>query len=944
MRCSLCSTELPLQARFCLNCGAPIIDRLTPDQKRTEDRFSLLQDYIPAELAKKILTAGKKIESERRHVTVLFADVTGFTALSEKLDLEVVSTVLNDCFRGLISTVLKYEGTIDKFIGDGIMAIFGAPLAHENDPERAVRCSLEMLHDIERYNALSDTPLPAPLSLHVGLHSGMVIAGNVGSDLRMNYSVLGDTVNLASRLVELAPPGEIYMSSETFKLVSNLVIAEGPVATPVKGKLDPVSVYKVQSLKAEVTRKPIIARDEFVGRVEEKRQVSQALEQVLKRKHTCLFIRGEAGVGKTRLKIEILKMAKEQGIATIEGKCSSFEVNTPYYLWNTLLKGLLKLGLDSSELEARIRLHELVQFFSLEEHEPYLATLLSLRYEQILLEEEHFRKKRIFEAIAKLMNTFAARRPTLFIIEDLHWIDKFSQELLEYILANTTSVPGLIVALFRDEYVHQKSILDFGELLDLNRLNREDAIILMKLRLDVDAIPEKVADLVLVRSEGNPFFIQEMLKTLLDRKVIAVRARKVEILNPDMEGVVPTTIQGVIMARIDRIQEGIKDVLYSASVIGREFSKPLLEKVVEKPAGLNSSLNELQSLELVLEKEEALDFEYFFKHYLIQEVAYNTILLNKRKELHAGIAHAIETLYADRLVEFYELLAFHYEKAEEWDKAAEYLGRSGNKVMQIYSGEESKNFFERKEVAMQKLFQSGSAKWSFMATIKAIFPPLLAMLIPIMPIFAYVRFLGRTRNPDVLEIILLLGVASLLCLWYAVSLWYLGVVPFLRGRPKLYDLMEDQVRALFRDGTNLSIHFSEIDGLRFFDPGVNKARPFKYKIIDPLSRIENYENMTFGKWIKEVFNILPPYSFGFGSKQGEIHIRLKEGFRAMRVVIPWFNTPVRSKDMSLLPFAPKEFFDQLQVALEKWKRTTSQKKSESVAQRNEQLQARIGHR
>ncbi len=253
MLCNSCSTQIPESARFCPTCGAPIDGAAAPARPMV-DGFALIRNYIPRALAQKILEAGKLIESERRLVTVLFADVTGFTALSEKLDLEEVSTILNECFTGLIATILKYEGTIDKFIGDGIMAIFGAPLAHENDPERAVRCALDLMADIEHFNTHSPVKLPIPLGLHVGLHSGLVIAGNVGSDLRMNYSVIGDTVNLASRLVELAPRGEVYLTADTYKLVSNVAVAAGPFPMTLKGKAVPVDVYKLRGLNRR--RKP----------------------------------------------------------------------------------------------------------------------------------------------------------------------------------------------------------------------------------------------------------------------------------------------------------------------------------------------------------------------------------------------------------------------------------------------------------------------------------------------------------------------------------------------------------------------------------------------------------------------------------------------------------------------------------------------------------------
>jgi len=922
MRCPVCSADIPEQSRYCLSCGSVVAEAGTPGRP-TVDGFSLLQSYIPPELARRILNAGKRIESERRLVTVLFADVTGFTALAEKNDVEVVSMVLNDCFSGLISTVLRFEGTIDKFIGDGIMAIFGAPLAHENDPERAVRCALEMMEDIEQFNMQTAINLPSPLGLHVGLHSGWVIAGNVGSDLRMNYSVIGDTVNLAARLVELAPRGEIYLSAETFKLVTNLSIAEGPFPTSLKGKAERVDVYKLRGLKGEDDKKKeVMGKDEFVGRTKELEMAQQAFNRVLDKNQARIFIRGEAGVGKTRLKAELVKMAYRSGLATYEGVCSSFETNTPYYLWSTLLRNLLKITPQTPEADSRRRLHQTTHTLALDEHEPYLATLLSIRYEEILLVDDALRKQRIFQSIRALLSALSLRRPIVIILEDLHWIDRFSQELLEYIFSRTTNVVlSLFVLIFREEYTQSKTMIQNGELMDLDRLNRGEALKLMKLRLDVDTVPALVEELILKRSEGNPFFIQELIKTLLDKKIITVRRRTVEVSSDNIEAGIPGTIQGVIMSRIDRLQDNIKDVLFSASVIGREFSSPLLEQVIERRSSIAPSLDELQTLELILPKTQAQELEFLFKHYLIQEVAYNTILVNKRKELHALIAGAIEQLYGDRLDEFYELLAFHYEKAEQWDKAAEYLSRSGHKMGQIYSKEEGNAFFERKNVAVNKLYQAASAKGSIWATVKAIALPLVAMLVPILPIFLYIKLMGSAASAEAEEIWIIGIIASLLCLWYAISLWYLGVVPFLRGRPKLYDLMEDQIRIIYKDGTTLSIDFSEIHSLRLIDSQSRKNRPFLRRLIDPFGRVSSKVPMTFSLWFEEVvLNFLPPYSFGFGAGQSEIYITLNAGYRIMRAIVPWWNSPVRSRDLSILPFDAKQFFSQFQVAFAKWKK------------------------
>ncbi len=923
MQCPACAQDIPENSRFCLHCGTTLGPAPVPPVpiRPTIDGFALIRNYIPRDLAERILTAGRQIESERRQVTVVFADVTGFTALSERLDPEDVTAVLNDCFSGLVSVVLRYEGTIDKFIGDGIMAIFGAPLAHENDPERAIRCALDMMTEIERYNQRRGQELPGPLGLHVGLHSGMVIAGNVGTDLRMNYSVIGDTVNLASRLVEIAPRGDIFLSSETYKLVADVVIAEGPTTTALRGKSETVDVYRLRALKAESDRKPsVLGKDQFVGRARELGRIDRALETARGKVHVRLGLRGEAGVGKSRLKAELIRHAYALGIATAEGACSSFETTTPYYVWSVFLKNFLRIRSDASEVLIRERLHAALDHLHLTDHEPYLATLLSVRYEEIMMVDEKVRKQRIFYAVRSLLTTASVERPMLFILEDLHWVDRFSQELLDYVLLrDNNAVPTLFVLTFRDEYPCAGVVDEAHELIDLNRLDRDDARRLILYRLDADAVPDGLEEFVLRRSEGNPFFIQEIIKTLLDKKIVAVRKRRAELLTDNIEAGVPGTIQGIIMSRIDRLHDTIKEVLFGASVIGREFSRPLLEQVIGTNGDLVPSLYELRSLELILENDEAREFEYLFKHFLIQEVAYNTMLVNKRKELHASIAHAIELLYADRLVEYYELLAFHYEKAELWDKAAEYLSRSGHKVRQMYSKEESENFFERREIAVKKLYQSASVKPDLASTLKAISLPLVAMLIPILPIFFLIRVVGTSQNVNVISQLVVGGVAILLLVWYALSLWYLGVVPFLRGTPKLYDLMEDRIRIIFKDGTNITIHFSEIEQLRLWDTKTNALRPWLYRLADPFGRLEETERLTVRTWVRDVLgNILPPYTFGVGSGSAAIHCRLNSGATISRFFFPWFNTAMRSRTLSLHPYDTKEFYVQCEVALMKW--------------------------
>jgi len=270
-------------------------------------------------------------------------------------------------------------------------------------------------------------------------------------------------------------------------------------------------------------------------------------------------------------------------------------------------------------------------------------------------------------------------------------------------------------------------------------------------------------------------------------------------------------------------------------------------------------------------------------------------------------------------MEYYELLAFHYEKAELWDKAAEYLSRSGHKVRQMYSREEAENFFERKEIAVKELYQSRSARASTLATFKAILPPLIAMLVPILPIFGLISIVGKAQGGNEVTEIIIGAVASLLLVWYALTLWYLWVVPFLRGRPTLYDLMEDRVRLMFKDGTSLSVHFSEIERLRLWDAKANALRSLKDRLLDPLGRLDPTEKLTWHTWLKSVLGeILPPYAFGVGVGGSEIHIRLNAGVTILRFFLPWLNTAVRSRTLALHPSDTKEFYVQFEVALMKW--------------------------
>ena len=917
------------------------LDRIvrTALQKERTKRYQTVQDLMADlhsadEDAKAPVTAEPKLrrsdatrrvarESERRQVTVLFAGLTGITPLYQTMDPEEVSGILGDCNRGLMSIVTKYGGMSDSYAGEQVMATFGAPVAHENDPERAMRCAVEMMEYMERYNALATIAMPERLGLHIAVNTGTVVAGTVGSDDAVTYSVVGDTVTLASALRDAAGAGEIVVSENTYRIVSPLVLLEESRPLKTVAAKDPITVHVVRTLRSDVepgTR--VLEQNPIIGREQEITLLASAIQNVRQKSERRLFVRGEAGVGKTRLKLELIRLAAASGVAAYEGKCSSFEMETPYFLWTTLLKNVLQLGPDAGEHETRKRLHDLLQMLSLGPHEPYLATLLSLRYEEILMEEDKERKSRIYASLKELLRALAGRRPTVFVLEDVHWIDRFSQELLDYLFRSSDLAPALFVLLFRDEYIHAKDLLTFkGELVDLNRLTREDALKLMGARFGVSAVPSNVAEVIYKRSEGNPFFIEELIKTLMDRKAVEVRKGTLEILQKDLENVLPETVQGVIMARIDRLEERLKEVLFGASVIGREFNKPLLQAVVRKVEIVDPSLRDLLSLELILEQEEVKEFAYLFKHYLIQEVAYNTILQKKRKELHGLIARAIEKVYADKLKDFYELLAFHYERAEEWEKAADYLNRAGNKVREMYSTEESKEFFERKEVAKAKLLEARGEKSYAMYFIRGFFVLWALDVIGFGGFVIYQSFIKGTQHGSAFYLVSIPLWAIVLIAMAWAGMKFMQV---LRPRPMIFDLFEDRIQLTFTSGKSYAIGFEDIFLVHYYArgkavPGQNRWRSVK-SFLGGQDMTLSASPVTSSALSQEMIS---PYAFGFGSRKGEIHIRKKAGVAfASResFVKPWKVDYLRERDVAITPTEPKEFYDQLLTAYEKWRR------------------------
>jgi hypothetical protein len=730
----------------------------------------------------------------------------------------------------------------------------------------------------------------------------------VGNDLRMRYSAVGDTVNLCSRIADHATRHEIYISDSTYKILSSQLDTESAESVRLKGKEEPVTVHKLLSINDEAVDDSVVVTKGFVGRREEKEIISQALSNVLDKREERILVCGEPGVGKSRLKDELVENAVGKGFSVFEGNCSSFETKTPYFLWNTLLKDMLNISVEASENETRKQLHDTLSLLNMNKEEPYLATLLSLRYEEILLEDDQERRRCIFEAMHKLIEKFSQREPTVFILEDIHWADRFSKELLEFLMKKDKLAPALFYIIFRPEYTEYKNIMNQGQLINLDRLSEEDVLELIKMRLDAKEVPDELLQLIKQRTEGNPFFIEESLKTLVENEFISIKRQKITLNKENLESGVPDTVQGVVMARIDRLEGRIRDVLLNASVIGREFSKKLIERVIDGKEDVISHLSHLKGLELILEREEVQEFEYLFKHYMIQEVAYNTILINKRKKLHGLIANAIEEIYYNRLKELYELLAFHYEKAEEWEKAAEYYGRAGRKVREIYTEEESKDLFERKEYAMEKIYESAPERH---VRIEIGFRVVFGLLI--IGIIHEIIF-------DIIHSDWLGMMVGVILPFGCLLIMIVVIIPILQ-RIKLFELMGDRIEIVKKNNERFLIPFTDIEEILGSIPKNKKGWAWKifYRHIDRNSAMKDCEEVSLKELIKK-FGMPLTYPVGLDVKGG-VTIKLNSGYNYLKLLLPWLNTIEKSKFICFSPSDPEEFFDQLAVAFEKWKRT-----------------------
>lgn len=677
----------------------------------SEALLKQLQSYIPKQLANKMRASGQ-IEGERRQVTVLFADISGFTALSERLDPEDVASLLNDCLHELVQAVYQYEGMVDKFVGDCIMAVFGAPVALEDDAENALRAALAMRENLQGFNRRWIEKLGQPLDLHIGVNTGVVIAGNMGSDLQMSYTVMGDTVNVAARLQDAAKRGQTFVSRTTYRLTRGAFAFQEMDPIQVKGKRDPLQVYELLRAKLQPDKMRGVEGlvSPLVGRDHERSILARCLQELNEGRGKIVKILGEAGIGKSRLLAEI-RQCEGRDLTWLEGRSFAFSRALSYSPFLDLLRRHAGIADEDGEAEARASLrNRLDEIFPGEKDVyPVLAQLLLLRLEPgetaivAAMAGEAFRS-RLFAILETFLLRLAGQKPLVLVMEDLHWADLSSVDLMAHLLSVTTRAPIAFVLLSRPRQEAagnweklEPALAGFNnhtvELL-LQPLSEESNHDLLKGLLGSSVLPEKLTAKIIEKAEGNPFFVEEVLRSLIERGVLAREGSEWKVTELVETIQVPDTLQGVLLSRLDRLPEGTRRVIQKAAVIGRVFLYRVLNHMAQGETDLDAQISLLEDAELVRERARHPEIEYIFHHALTQEVAYQTLLGPSRKMLHHKVGEAMEAVFAERIGEFTGLLAYHYFCGEAWEKALEYSNRAADNAVQLYAYAEARGHYQ----------------------------------------------------------------------------------------------------------------------------------------------------------------------------------------------------------------------------------------------------------
>jgi class 3 adenylate cyclase/tetratricopeptide (TPR) repeat protein len=681
--CQGCGAELAPGKKFCGSCGAPTAPTAPAERA---DRFASPESYTPKHLAEKILTSKSAMEGERKSVTVMFADVSGFTAMSERLDPEEVHAIMDRAFEVILGAVHRYEGTINQFLGDGVMALFGAPIAHEDHAHAALSAGLAiqeglvpLQEDVRRTHGVE-------FRIRMGINTGLVVVGAIGRDLRMDYTAVGDTTNLAARLMSIAKPGQIAVSGRTQHLRDGFFVFEDLGEFQVKGKTEPVRAYalvrEIQGrTRLEVSKErgltPLVGRDREIQRL---RQVHQ---RAVGGDGAIVLLAGDPGVGKSRLLYEFLQGLDGAGALELETTCVSYGRTMAYRPIVELLRRYLGLadGVTGEEIQSRAA--EQLQFLGLEGDDPaiLLAHFLGVSAPPEFLNRLSGPqlKERTLGALRDVFLRASELARLILIVENMHWVDSASEEFLAHLAGGLSGHRVLLVLTTRPGYAASWLAPPLAETITLEGLGVGHVRGMVRTLLAAEEVSEQLFKILAEKSEGNPLYVEEILHQLLETSGIVVENGEARLSRPDVT--VPATIHDIIAARIDRIAEPLKQTLQGAAVVGRRFGISLVSRVLQVvPDQVAGHLRDLHALDFVFPSAQDPELMYSFKHALTQDVVYAGVLERRRRQHHAAAGHGLEELYAGRIDDAVELIAYHFGRGQVWDQAATYLRQAAVKA------------------------------------------------------------------------------------------------------------------------------------------------------------------------------------------------------------------------------------------------------------------------
>jgi class 3 adenylate cyclase/tetratricopeptide (TPR) repeat protein len=693
--CPECGTDNRVGNKFCDECGSNLrAVKEGPDQ--------ISDDKIPGVLAPKEIIAADSpfLNGERKHVTVLFSDLSGYTTLSEKLDPEEVKELTSRIFGEISKIVGRFGGFIEKYAGDAVMAIFGVPEAHEDDPIRAVKAAQEIHAFVDAISPDVEGSIGQPISMHTGINTGLVVTGEVDMQ-RGTHGVAGDTINVASRLGGLAEAGQILVDEDTFHQAEGYFTFESLQPVTIKGRAESVRIHKFLAPR----EKPVTIhrlsgmRADLVGRKVELAELNEAVKNLQKGKGSIFAICGDAGTGKSRL-VEEFKATLNLGeIQWLEGHAYAYTQNIPYFPLIDLLNRAFHIKEGDSPTNIREKIESGIKNLIGKNDSvvAYVGGLFSQSYPEAEEVSPEYWKSRLQESILVILTALAKRSSTVFFLEDLHWADPSYAELMRDACLEIRQ-SAIVLCAYRPTFnlftSHQiSSIGKVYHEIKLQDLSLSDAQDMLESLLKTKRIPSDLKRYIQAKTEGNPFFLEELVNSLIESKTLVQDVGNWRLTKSISDAEVSSSLHGLITGRLDRLEKETKRVLQEASVIGRAFLYEILKKITELKDQIDLELSVLERLDLIRTRAIQPDLEYMFKHAVTQEVVYNGLLKRERREIHEQIALVMESLFHDRLPEFYETLAFHFKRSNSNLKAVDYLMKSGEKSLRRYALEESHQYY-----------------------------------------------------------------------------------------------------------------------------------------------------------------------------------------------------------------------------------------------------------